>query len=107
MSSQELATCHQYNIKPIIIVINNRMLGTIRMHQEKHYPNRPISTDLINPDFKFLCKGYHAHYENIKHSKSFAKALERCLKSNKASVIEIEIDPKQITTRQRMENINN
>ena len=58
-------------------------------------------------NFKFLCKGYHAHYENIKHSKNFAKALERCLKSNKASVIEIEIDPKQITTRQRMENINN
>ena len=107
MSSQELATCHQYNITPIIIVINNKMLGTIRMHQEKYYPNRTISTDLVNPDFKYLCKGYHAHYENIKHSKNFSKALERCLRSNKASVIEIEIDPKQITTRQRMEDLKN
>ena len=106
MSSQELATCHQYNIKPIIIMINNKMLGTIRMHQEKHYPNRTISTDLVNPDFKLLCKGYHAHYEHVKHSKNFSKALERCLKSNKASVIEIETDPKQITTRQRIEELN-
>ena len=107
MSSQELATCHQYNIKPIIIIINNKMLGTIRMHQEKHYPKRTISTDLVNPDFKLLCKGYHAHYENVKHSKKFSSALDRCLNSNKASVIEIEIDPKQITTRQRMEELNN
>jgi len=76
MSSQELATCHQY-------------------------------TDLVNPDFKLLCKGYHAHYENVKHSKNFSRALDRCLNSNKASVIEIEIDPKQITTRQRMEELNN
>ena len=106
MSSQELATCHQYNIKPIIIMINNKMLGTIRMHQEKHYPKRTISTDLVNPDFKLLCKGYHAHYEHVKHSKNFSKALERCLKSNKASVIEIETDPKQITTRQRIEELN-
>ena len=83
------------------------MLGTIRMHQEKHYPKRTISTDLINPDFKLLCKGYHAHYENVKHSKKFSSALDRCLNSNKASVIEIEIDPKQITTRQRMEELNN
>ncbi len=105
MSSQELATCNQYNIKPIIIVINNRMLGTIRMHQEKNYPKRKIATDLINPDLKLLCKGYNAHYENVKHHKNFSNALNRCLKCNKAAVIEIEVDPQQITTRQKLKDL--
>ncbi len=107
MSSQELATCNQYKIKPIIIIINNKMLGTIRMHQEKNYPNRKIATDLVNPDFKILSKGYNAHYENIKKHSQFLGALKRSIKSNKASVIEIEIDPEQITTRQRLKDLNN
>ena len=83
------------------------MLGTIRMHQEKNYPNRKIATDLINPNFKSLCKGYNAHYENIKHHKHFKEALKRCLKSNKAAVIEIKVDPHQITTRQKLKDLNN
>jgi len=107
MSSQELATCNQYKINPIIIIINNKMLGTIRMHQEKHYPNRTIATDLVNPDFKLLSKGYNAHYENIKNHKQFLSALNRSINSNKAAVIEIEIDPQQITTRHKLKDLNN
>ena len=106
MSSQELATCNQYKIKPIIIIINNKMLGTIRMHQEKHYPKRKIATDLVNPDFKVLSKSYNAHYENIKNHKQFLKALKRSIAANKAAVIEIEVDPQQITTRQKMKDLN-
>ena len=107
MSSQELATCNQYKIKPIIIIINNKMLGTIRMHQEKNYPNRKIATDLVNPDFKLMSKSYNAHYEKITHHKNFLTALKRSLNSNKAAVIEILIDPKQITTRQKLKDLNN
>ena len=47
------------------------MLGTIRMHQEKNYPNRKIATDLVNPDFKLMSKSYNAHYEKITHHKKF------------------------------------
>ncbi len=83
------------------------MLGTIRMHQEKNYPKRKIATDLTNPNFKSLCKGYNAHYENIKNHKHFKNALDRCIKCNKASVIEIEIDPQQITTRQKLKDFHN
>ncbi|MCH2678800.1 MAG: thiamine pyrophosphate-dependent enzyme [Alphaproteobacteria bacterium] len=107
MSSQELATCNQYKIKPIIIIINNKMLGTIRMHQEKNYPNRKIATDLVNPDFKLMSKSYNAHYEKIKHHRNFLTALKRSLNSNKAAVIEILIDPTQITTRQKLKDLNN
>ena len=107
MSSQELATCHQFNIKPIIILINNNMLGTIRMHQEKNYPKRKIATDLINPDFKSLCKGYHAHYEKIKNHRYFIQALNRSIESNKAAVIEIEIDAQQITTSKKLTDFHN
>ena len=107
MSSQELATCHQFKINPIIILINNNMFGTIRMHQEKNYPNRKIATDLINPNFKLLCKGYNVHYENVKHHKNFKASLNKCLKSKKAAVIEIKTDPQQITTRQKLKDLNN
>ena len=76
------------------------------MHQEKHYPKRKIATDLVNPDFKVLSKSYNAHYENIKNHKQFLNALKRSLNSNKAAVIEIEIDPQQITTRQKLKDLN-
>ncbi len=107
MSSQELATCNQYKIKPIIILINNNMFGTIRMHQEKIYPDRKIATDLINPDFKLLCKGYNAHYEKVTHHNKFLLSLKRSINSNKASVIEIKINPEQITTRQKIKDLRN
>ena len=77
------------------------------MHQEKNYPNRKIATDLVNPDFKLMSKSYNAHYEKIKHHRNFLTALKRSLNSNKAAVIEILIDPKQITTRQKLKDLNN
>ena len=92
MSCQELATANQYGVKLVIIVINNNMLGTIRMHQEIYFPQRTIGTDLINPDYKLLAE-------------AFPHALERALNSHKASLIEIQIDPDQITTNKRIDEL--
>ncbi len=107
MSSQELATANQYGIKPLIILINNSMLGTIRMHQEIHFPRRIIATDLINPDFKVLASSYNLHSERVQKTSEFPNALDRSIKSKKAAIIEIQVDPNQITTSKTIKDLNN
>ena len=67
MTGQEFATAVQYRLPVIIIVVDNGMYGTIRMHQERHYPGRVIATGLQNPDFAAYARafgGYGATVEN-------------------------------------------
>ena len=65
MTGQELATALQHDSKPLIVLFNNNMYGTIRMHQEKYYPGRVIGTGLSNPDFKSVALAYGAHGERV------------------------------------------
>ena len=58
MTGQELATAVQYGAKPKIVISDNGIYGTIRTHQEKHYPNRVSGTDLVNPDFTAWAKSF-------------------------------------------------
>jgi len=60
MAGQELATAVQYNAPVIFIVVNNGMYGTIRMHQEKHYPGRVSGTELVNPHFAAYARSFGA-----------------------------------------------
>jgi acetolactate synthase-1/2/3 large subunit len=97
MLGQEIATGLQYGAAPVIIVVNNAMLATIRMHQEQYFPNRVVATDIVNPDFTALGKAYGAHTETVRKTGEFAAALERCLKAGKLSLIELFIDPNALT----------
>ena len=99
MTGQELATAVLYGAAPIILVFNNRMYGTIRMHQEREYPQRVIGTDLANPDFAALARSYGAHGEAVAKTSEFEPAFDRAVKSGKAAVIELRMDPARITTR--------
>ena len=99
MTGQELATALQHGAKPIILLFNNNMYGTIRMHQERNYPERVIGTDLVNPDFKALALAYGAHGERVTKNEEFGPALTRALGANKAALIELITDPEQINTR--------
>ncbi|HUY20047.1 MAG TPA: thiamine pyrophosphate-binding protein [Candidatus Binataceae bacterium] len=99
MNGQEIATAHQYRVAPIFLVINNRMYGTIRMHQEREYPTRVIASDLVNPDFAALARAYGLHGETVKRTGEFADAFERSLRSGRAALIEIQLDPEALTTR--------
>ncbi len=65
MNGQELATAVQYGLAVVFIVVDNAMYGTIRMHQERHYPARVYGTDLVNPDFAALARAYGAHGETV------------------------------------------
>jgi acetolactate synthase-1/2/3 large subunit len=99
MSGQEVATAAQHGGKPIILVFNNNMYGTIRMHQEREHPGRVSGTDLMNPDFAALGRALGAHGETVTKTEEFAPAFERAVKSGKPAVIELKTDPEQVSTR--------
>ncbi len=105
MTGQELGTAVQYGANVIVVVVNNGIYGTIRMHQEREYPGRVSGTDIVNPDFAALARAYGAHGETVDRTEDFAPAFERSLKANKPAVIEVRIDPDGITPRTTLAEI--
>jgi len=99
MTGQEIATAVHHNIDPVILVINNNMYGTIRMHQERDYPDHVHATSLSNPDFATWAQSFGAHGECVTRTEEFAPAFERALNAGKVAVIELRIDPDVISTR--------
>lgn len=101
MTGQELATAVQYGAGVVILVFNNSMFGTIRMHQEKTYPGRVSGTTLHNPDFAALAQAYGGHGEVVEKTADFAPALARALAhangKNLPAVIELRYDGNLIT----------
>ncbi|MGH6988413.1 MAG: thiamine pyrophosphate-binding protein, partial [Stellaceae bacterium] len=77
MTGQELATTMAYRLPIVILLLNNNSYGTIRMHQEMHYPDRTIATDLVNPDFAALARSYGAFGETVASTEEFAPAFQR------------------------------
>lgn len=102
MYPQELATAVQYGAALIVIVVNNGMLGTIRMHQEREYPGRISGTELRNPDFVALAQAFGAHGERVERTEDFAVAFQRAQASGKPALIELRTDPRQITPVARL-----
>lgn len=105
MSGQELATARQYGLKFLVLVVNNGSYGTIRMHQEREYPRRVWGTALNNPDFAALARAYGGHGETVRETAGFLHALDRCLKADTFSLIELVIETEQITSRTTIEKI--
>jgi len=99
MNGQELATAMQYGLKIIFIVVNNGMFGTIRMHQERHYPGRVSGTELANPDFAALARAYGLHGEIVETTADFEAAFERAWNAPTAALLELRVDPDAITPR--------
>ena len=97
MHGQELATAAQYGAAPIVVVVNNGMYGTIRMHQEREYPQRVLGTELKNPDFAAYARAFGGHGEQVEETAQFAPAFERARASGRLAVIEVRIDPEAIT----------
>jgi acetolactate synthase-1/2/3 large subunit len=97
MCGQELATMVQERLPIIVIVANNRMLATIRMHQERRFPARVIGTDLVNPDFAALARAYGVHGERVEHTEQFPRALERACSAEGPALIELITDPEALT----------
>lgn len=109
MNGQELATAVQYKAGVIIVLFNNNMYGTIRMHQERDYPGRVSGTQLHNPDFALLAKAYGAHGEVVNSTAEFAPALTRALAHTREhslpAIIELRYDGNLITPNATLETI--
>jgi acetolactate synthase-1/2/3 large subunit len=105
MSGMELATAVQYNAPVVIVIVNNGMYGTIRMHQEKTYPGRVMGTDLQNPHFAALARSFGAMGEIVEETAQFAPAYERIVASGKPGVIDIHLDPQAITPNTTLDKI--
>ncbi len=105
MNGQELATAMQYGAKTIFIVINNGMFGTIRMHQERHYPGRISGTELHNPDFAALARADGAHGEVVTKTEEFEAAFERAWNAKTAALLELRIDPDSVSPRATLSGI--
>jgi acetolactate synthase I/II/III large subunit len=105
MNGQELATAKQYGAAIKVFVVNNGMYGTIRMHQEREYPARVWGTALQNPDFAALARAYGLHAETVTRTAEFGPALERCLKHDGPTLVELRIDPEAITSSTTLEKI--
>jgi acetolactate synthase-1/2/3 large subunit len=109
MTGQELATAVQYGAGVIILVFNNSMFGTIRMHQERDYPGRVSGTTLHNPDFAALARAYGGHGEVVEKTEEFGPALQRALEHANGkgipAVIELRYDGNLITPNATLETI--
>jgi acetolactate synthase-1/2/3 large subunit len=81
------------------MVFNNQMYGTIRMHQERDYPGRVSGTALTNPDFAKFIEAYGGHGEVVQDTAEFGPAVERALAAGRPALVELRMNPDQITTR--------
>jgi len=105
MHGQEFATAGQYGLPIVVLVIDNGMYGTIRMHQERHYPGRISATALRNPDFAAYARAFGGHGERVERTEEFAPALARALESGKPAILHCLIDPEAITPSQTLSGI--
>jgi acetolactate synthase-1/2/3 large subunit len=99
MLGQELATAMQYELPIVVLVVDNGMYGTIRMHQERHFPGRVVGTDLVNPDFAAYAESFGAYGENVGRTAEFPAALDRALAAGRPAVLALKTDPETITPR--------
>jgi acetolactate synthase I/II/III large subunit len=105
MTGQELATAVQADAAIVVIVFDNAMYGTIRMHQERAYPGRVSGTDLRSPDFAALARAYGGHGETVAATGDFPAALERASASGLPALVHVKVDPQILTPRQTLDEI--
>jgi acetolactate synthase-1/2/3 large subunit len=98
MTCNELSTAAQHGATPIVVVVNNGRYGTIRMHQEKHYPGRVSGTILANPDFAALARAYGGHGETVTKTADFVDAFKRAQSSGTFAVIELVVSEDALST---------
>ncbi|MFN3827965.1 MAG: thiamine pyrophosphate-binding protein [Micavibrio sp.] len=102
MTGQEIATAMHHQATPIIMVCNNSMYGTIRMHQERHYPGRISATALTNPDFVKLAESYGAFARRVESAADFPAIWAEAKAAGRLSLLEIRMDPAQLTTNSKV-----
>jgi acetolactate synthase I/II/III large subunit len=97
MTGQEFATAVQYDLPIIVVVVDNAMYGTIRMHQERHYPGRVIATGLKNPDFAAYARAFGGYGATVEKTADFFPAFVAAQQSGKPAILHLKVDPEALT----------
>jgi acetolactate synthase-1/2/3 large subunit len=97
MTGTEFQTAVQYGAAIVVVVVNNGVHGTIRMHQERQYPGRVIATDITSPDYVALARAHGGHGEKVERTEEFASAFERAVASGKPAIIDVAFDKEAIS----------
>ena len=105
MTATELGTAVQYDLPIVIVIANNGMYGTIRMHQERRYPGRPNGTTLVNPDFAAFAHAHGAGGAVVTRSEDFAGVLAEALAADRPFVIDVRLDPEAITPNETLAGV--
>ena len=106
MTFQEFGTAVQYGLKNLVVLVaNNNMYGTIRMHQEREYPTRVSGTEIHNPDYASWAKAYGVYAAKVERSEDFAAAFDEAMSSGGPALLELSIDPEALTTRATLSDI--
>jgi len=97
MTGQEFATAVQYQLPVIVVVVDNGMYGTIRMHQERHYPGRVVATDLRNPDFAAYARAFGGFGVTVEKTADFIPAFQTARASRLPAILHLKVDPEALT----------
>jgi acetolactate synthase I/II/III large subunit len=97
MTGQEFATAVQHELPVVVVLVDNSMYGTIRMHQERHHPGRVVATGLRNPDFAAYAKAFGGFGATVAVTSDFAPAFAAAQKSGKPAILHVKVDPEAIT----------
>ena len=97
MNGQEFATAVQYDLPILIVVVDNGMYGTIRMHQEREYPGRVSATGLKNPDFAAYARAFGGFGATVERTRDFAAAFAEAVRSGRPAILHVKVDPEAIT----------
>ncbi|MCC5975761.1 MAG: thiamine pyrophosphate-binding protein [Rubellimicrobium sp.] len=106
MTLNEMSTALQHGAAPIVVVMNNGQYGTIRMHQEMHYPGRVSGTQMVSPDFAALARAYGAHGETVTQTADFAAAFTRARAAGRLAVIDCRTDPEALSTSRTLTQVH-
>lgn len=104
MHLQEFGTACEYGANILVLIANNGMYGTIRMHQEKHYPGRVSGTRMRNPDFAKWAESYGGYGETVMKSADFPAAFQRAIDANKPAILNLIVDPHALATGLTLQN---
>ena len=105
MASSELATAMQHDLPVVVLVVDNGMYGTIRMHQESLYPGRVSGTELVNPDFAAYARSFGCFGESVERGADVEPAFERALASGLPAVVSLRVDQEAISPRRTISEL--
>jgi acetolactate synthase-1/2/3 large subunit len=105
MSAGELATARQAGAHVVVLVVDNGMYGTIRMHQERRFPGRVSGTELENPDFAALARSFGWHGERVERTDDVPAALDRALTAGEPALLHLPVDAEALTPHQTLSEI--